>query len=125
MSCECKCRFDRKKCNPDQWWNNYKCLCECKKCHVCEKDYIWNPAKCSCCQNEKHFASIMDDSTIICDEILESYKEETKMLPTNFNENKAICKTQYFYILFAFFLITIALLIAVSIYCCSINFRSK
>ena len=23
-------------CNSDQWWNNDKCQCECKKCHVCE-----------------------------------------------------------------------------------------
>ena len=21
MSCECKCKFDGKKCNSDQWWN--------------------------------------------------------------------------------------------------------
>ena len=33
-----------KKCNSVQWWNNNKCRCECKKCHVCEKDYIWNPS---------------------------------------------------------------------------------
>ena len=25
ISCECKCRFDGKKCNSDQWWNNNKC----------------------------------------------------------------------------------------------------
>ena len=36
--CECKCRFDGKKCNSYQWWNNYKCECESKKRHVCEKD---------------------------------------------------------------------------------------
>ena len=23
--CKCKCRFDKKKCNSDQWWNYYKC----------------------------------------------------------------------------------------------------
>ena len=22
ISCECKCRFDGKKCNSNQWWNN-------------------------------------------------------------------------------------------------------
>ena len=44
ISCECKCRFDGRKCNSDQWGNNNKCRCECKKCHVCEKDYIWNPS---------------------------------------------------------------------------------
>ena len=51
-SCECKCKFDGRKCNSYQWWNNDKCQCQCKKHHVCEKDYIWNPATCSC-QNGK------------------------------------------------------------------------
>ena len=39
MSCECKCRFDGRKCNPYQWWNNDKYLCECKKLHACGKYY--------------------------------------------------------------------------------------
>ena len=43
--------------------------------------------------------------------------EEIKTIPTNFNEKKLVCKIQNFYILFAFLLITIALLIAVTIYC--------
>ena len=25
VSCKCKCRFDGRKCNSDQWWNNNKC----------------------------------------------------------------------------------------------------
>ena len=25
ISCKCKCRFDEKKCNSDQWWNSDKC----------------------------------------------------------------------------------------------------
>ena len=24
ISCECKCKFDGRKCNLDQWWNNDK-----------------------------------------------------------------------------------------------------
>ena len=40
ISCDCECRFDEKECNSDKWRNNNKCLCECKKLHVCEKDYI-------------------------------------------------------------------------------------
>ena len=44
ISYECKCRFDGKKCNSDQWWNNDKHQCKCKKGHVFEKDYVWNPA---------------------------------------------------------------------------------
>ena len=51
----------------------------------------------------------MDDSVITCDKII----EET--VSTNFNEEKATCKTQNFYILVAFLLITIVLLITVSI----------
>ena len=43
----------------------------------------------------------MDNSAIIFDEII----KET--VPKIFNENKATCKTQNFYILLAFLLITI------------------
>ena len=56
----------------------------------------------------------MDDSTIICDEVTESYDEEIKTISKNFNEKKVTCKTQNFYVLAAFLLITIALLIAVT-----------
>ena len=31
ISCECKCNFDGKKYNSNQWWNNDKCRYECKK----------------------------------------------------------------------------------------------
>ena len=24
ISCECKCKFDGRKCDPNQWWNNDK-----------------------------------------------------------------------------------------------------
>ena len=41
-SCKHKCKFDGKKCNSNQWLNNKKCRCECKKHNACEKDYIWN-----------------------------------------------------------------------------------
>ena len=48
-----------------------------------------------------------------------------KTVSTNFKEKKATCKMQIFYILLAFLLITIALLIAVSIYCYLIKYRAK
>ena len=67
----------------------------------------------------------MDNSAITCDEVIESYDEETKTIPTNFNEKKATYKTQDFYILLAFLLITIALLIVVSIYCYLIKYQAK
>ena len=46
-------------------------------------------------------------------------------IPTNFNEKKATCKMQNFYILVEFLLLTIALMIAVSIYCYLIKYRAK
>ena len=59
----------------------------------------------------------MDDSAIICDEVIKSYNEEIKTIPTNFNEKNITCKTQSFYILLTFLLIAIVLLIlVVSVY---------
>ena len=89
----------------------------------------------------------MNDSAIICDKIIDAdtdvdaeaksndkgkwtdeakvNNQETKVIPTNFNEKKATCKTQKFYILLAFLLITIALLIVASIYCRLIKYQAK
>ena len=66
----------------------------------------------------------MYDSASTCDETIESYEEEVRTVPTNVNK-KATCKTQNFYILLAFLLITIALLIAFSIYCYLIKYQAK
>ena len=59
------------------------------------------------------------------DEIIELYDEETKTIPTNVNLKKATCKALNFCILSAFLLITIALVIAVSIYCYLIKYQAK
>ena len=67
----------------------------------------------------------MNDSVIICDEVVDGdtklspkdNNDETKTIPTIFIEKKVTCKTQSFYILLPFLLITIKLLIVVSIYC--------
>ena len=61
----------------------------------------------------------MDDSVIPCDEVI----EET--VTANFYEKKAFCKMQNFDILFVLLLTTIALLIAVSIYCYLRKYRAK
>ena len=37
ISCEYICKFDDKKCNSNQKWNNDKFRCQCKKHHICEK----------------------------------------------------------------------------------------
>ena len=57
----------------------------------------------------------MNDLTIICDEVINSYDEEIKTIPTSFDDYKVNFKTQKFYVLLSVLLITIALLIAVSI----------
>ena len=64
--------------------------------------------------------NIMFGSGIVCAEVIYSFDEER-----SFNDKKATCKTQKFYILIAFLLITIALLIAVSIYFYLINYQAK
>ena len=105
--CECKCKFDGRNCNQINGRIMINVNLSVKNVTYVKKkkEYIWNPATCNC-ENGKFLASIVNDSTIMCDEII----EET--VPTNLNENKA-----NFYILLAFLLITIALSIAVSIYC--------
>ena len=52
-----------------------------KKKWGCKKDYIRNHIFELCsCENGKHVGSVIDDSVITCDEII----EETKTVPTNF-----------------------------------------
>ena len=85
---------------------------------MCKKDYIWNLATCNC-ENGKYLASIIDDSVIKCDEIIDT----TKTIPTK-TVSAATVPTKStstnFYILLAFLL-----LIAVSIYCCLIKYQGK
>ena len=51
MSCECKFKFDDRKCTSNQKWNNEKCWCECqnsKEHNAWRKYHIWNPTTCNC-----------------------------------------------------------------------------
>ena len=67
----------------------------------------------------------MDDSAITCDEVIKSFDAAIKSISTSFNEKNIASKKQNFYILLAFLLITITLLIAVSIYCYLIKSQTK
>ena len=87
---------------------------------MCKKDYICNPATFSC-ENGTYLSIIIDDSVIRGDEIVET----KKTVPTNFNQKKLACKTNNLYILLAFLLTAIALLIAVSVYCYLIKYKVK
>ena len=88
-SCECKCKFDGRKCNSNQNWNNDKCRCECKnptKHHVCKRDYIWNPSTCTC-----QTVNIIGDSVITCDGIIEVTKAvPAKTVPTKTGSTETI-----------------------------------
>ena len=88
VSGQCKCKFDARKNNSNQKWNNDKCQCQCKKHHICEKYYILNPATCIC-KIGKYLASIIDYSVVTFDEIIDAgaklYNKETKTVPRNFN----------------------------------------
>ena len=125
-SCKYTCKFDSKKCNLNKKWNNEKCRCECKhpKEHcVCEKIDIWNPTTCGC-KNGKYVGSITDNSVIKCDQII----KETKTVPIKSTSIKTVltkCTSTNFYILLAFLLITIALLILGSICCYLIKYQAK
>ena len=88
ISSECKCKLDGRKFNSNQKWNNDKCRCEWrnpKEQHMCEKHYIWNPATCSC-ENHKYLATIIGDSVIRCDKILET----KKTFPKNRNKKSSL-----------------------------------
>ena len=53
----------------------------------------------------------MGDSEIICDKVIDAEESPKDDGETNFNENKATCKTNKNYILLGFLLITTALFI--------------
>ena len=44
----------------------------------------------------------MDDLVITCDEVTDSYDEEIKTVPTNFNEKNITCKTKFLYFTYLF-----------------------
>ena len=68
----------------------------------------------------RYLASIMNDSVIMCDEVMKKKQFEQVL-----TKKRATCKTQNLFILLAFSLITTTLLIAVSIYCYLIKYQAK
>ena len=101
---------------------NDKCWCECKNPRehpVWGQNYIWNPATCSW-ENGKYIGSIIVDSVITCDEII----EETKTVPTKSISTKTIlikCTSKNLH----FTSLIIALLVIVTIYCFFIKWEAK
>ena len=68
------------------------------------------------------YISIIENSVITCDEVIEA---EGKTIAKKFIEKNISCKTQKFLYFTCFLLISIALLIAVSIYCYMIKYQAK
>ena len=91
--CECKLKFDKKKCNSNQKWNNDKCWCKSKKHHLCEKDYIWNPATCSC-KNGKYLVKYF---WWFSDDVWWNYRRNKENTPTNFNQKRSLSNTKCLY----------------------------
>ena len=60
-----------KRLNMMNWLKKVDNTNRAKKHHICEKDYIWNPATCSC-EKRKYLPSIIDDSVITFDEIIDA-----------------------------------------------------
>ena len=69
ISCDCKYKVNSTTCTTNQKWNNQTCQRECKNYRRCKKDYSWNLTTCIC-ENGKYLKSIVDDSKIVCDEII-------------------------------------------------------
>ena len=69
ISCDCKYKFNSSTCNSNQKWNSETCQYECKNYCECKKDYSWNLST-YICENGKYLKSIVDDSNIVCDEII-------------------------------------------------------
>ena len=88
ISCKCGCKFDGRKWKLNQKWNNNKCWCECKslKEHcLCKKGYFWIPATSSW-RNVKYAGSIIGNSVVLCDEII----EKTKILQQKHFQQKVL-----------------------------------
>ena len=120
ISYKCECKFDGRKSNSNQNWNNDKCRCECKnpeKHNACRKDYIRNPATCSR-ENVEYLASTFDDSVFMCDKIITDADSVSTYVPENVTSTASINsddkKVRYkmdCYILHTVFLLVILLFI--------------
>ena len=117
ISCDCKCKFNSTPCNLNQKWNNRTCQCECKNYRKCKKNCSWNPSTCIY-ENDKYSKIIIDDSKIVCDEII-SVKDivstkRTNTIATNVSINPDGKKVRHkidCFILHAVLLVIILLLI--------------
>ena len=100
-TCDCKCKFDGRKCVLHQKWNNQKCWHKSKNsindC-VCKEDYVWNSSTYDC-EINRYLEKIADDLEIACNKIIDVINTVLVKL----NDKKATCKMDSSYILLTFF----------------------
>ena len=80
---------------------------------VCKKDYSWNPS-IFICENNKYLKSIVNDSVIVCDEIINvtgSVSTNGLSALSKISDNKNVRYKMSCYILHTFLLVTILLFI--------------
>ena len=90
ISCKCKCKFDGRKSNSNQTWNNGKCWCEWKNLkNMCTKKIIFGILLNVVAKMVKKIQVLLMtqwDETI-----------PTKTVSTDFNEKEVTCKKKNLY----------------------------
>ena len=94
VSCDCKCRLNSTACNSNQKWNNKMGQWECKNYYKCKNYHSWNPATCNC-KNGKYLECIIDESVIMCSEIVNVTGNMstivTSIVSINFDDKMEYC----------------------------------
>ena len=104
ISYDYKNKFDGGKFNSNQKWKNNKGKYEYKnsiKHSVCKKDYVWNPSTCACEINYAYMESLIEDSVVTFDEIIDAvtklYVDTTEIVLINSNNKNETCKMDNYY----------------------------
>ena len=121
ISCDFKCKFNSKKCNSNQKWNNETCQWKCKNYRKCKNYYSWNPTT-GICENSKYLKSIGHTSVIKCDEniaVMDIVSTKmTNAVATNVTSTASInchnIKVRVCYVLHTVLLMIILLLIIIT-----------
>ena len=115
ISCDCRCKFNSTTCNSNQKWNNKTCWYECKNYGICKKDYSSNPST-FICGNGKYLKFIVDDSKIICDEIIYIMDIVSAYVSINSDDKKVRCKMVCYILPAVLLVITLLFIITITCY---------
>ena len=79
-----------------------RCARSCNILNDLKKDYIWNPATCTC-KNGKYVVSVIGDSVITCDEIIEATKSTSNRNRSSKKYFKKSCSNKKYFNKFLYF----------------------